>query len=358
MHKIKLTPSTIQSKIFTIRGKQIMLDRDLAELYRVKTMALNQAVKRNAERFPERLRFQLTKEDVNLISQIVISNGKTQIFDSKESNIISQNAANSAKRGGVRKLPYAFTEQGVAMLSAVLRSSTAIQISLQIMDAFVEMRHYLATNADFINQFAGDIDHPPVSQDGLLQLAVQTSRIAAQTSQLTYDMAGLKSNDIERKNELKKIMDYFNDPSTYKHFKLDKGDPLGADLNYAKIYSLAQKNIVLVDNYINVKTLDQMRNVANNVSITILSDQYGRERLTENILDDFRKIRTDLQISLHPANHTFHDRYIFVDYGLPYEKLFLSGASPKDSGKRVSTLVQIEKPELYHNDIKEMLDKN
>src|SRR5574344_166727 len=123
----------------------------------------------------------------------------------------------------------------------------------------------------------------------------------------------------------------------FLHFKLDKGDPLGADLNYAKIYSLAQKN---------------------NVSITILSDQYGRERLTENILDDFRKIRTDLQISLHPANHTFHDRYIFVDYGLPYEKLFLSGASPKDSGKRVSTLVQIEKPELYHNDIKEMLDKN
>src|SRR5574344_1760879 len=76
MHNIKLTLSTIQSKIFTSRGKQIMLDRDLAELYRVKTMALNQAVKRNAERFPERLRFQLTKEDVDLISQVVISNGK------------------------------------------------------------------------------------------------------------------------------------------------------------------------------------------------------------------------------------------------------------------------------------------
>lgn len=112
-------PTSIQTKIYEIRGKQVMLDFDLAELYQVTTGNLNKAVKRNIERFPERFMFQLTKDEF-----LIFQNG-------------------TSKQGGRRKLPHAFTEQGVSMLSAVLRSPTAIQVSIAIMDAFVLMRNYL-----------------------------------------------------------------------------------------------------------------------------------------------------------------------------------------------------------------------
>mgnify|MGYP002465873074 CR=1 FL=1 len=115
--------TTIQSKIYEIRGQRVMLDRDLAELYGVTTGNLNKAVKRNIERFPERFMFQLTEQEF----------------------LIFQNGTSSW--GGTRKRPYAFTEQGVSMLSAVLRSPTAIQVSIRIMDAFVAMRNYIMTTS-------------------------------------------------------------------------------------------------------------------------------------------------------------------------------------------------------------------
>ena len=115
--------ATIQSKIYEIRGQRVMLDRDLAELYGVTTGNLNKAVKRNIERFPERFMFQLTEQKF----------------------LIFQNGTSSW--GGTRKRPYAFTEQGVSMLSAVLRSPTAIQVSIRIMDAFVAMRNYIMTTS-------------------------------------------------------------------------------------------------------------------------------------------------------------------------------------------------------------------
>ena len=125
---------TIQSKIYEIRGQRVMLDRDLAELYQVTTSALNQAVKRNIERFPPDFMFQLTDvETENWKSQIVITNSITM---------------------GLRRNPYAFTEQGVSMLSAVLKSSVAIQVSIAIMRAFVAMRNYITTTTQITAELA------------------------------------------------------------------------------------------------------------------------------------------------------------------------------------------------------------
>lgn len=123
----------IQSKIYEIRGCRVMLDFDLAELYQVETKVLNRAVKRNIDRFPERFMFQLTnKEFTDLRFQIGTSNG----------------------RGGTRYMPYAFTEQGVSMLSAVLRSPVAVQVSISIMDAFVAMRNYITTTSTITAELA------------------------------------------------------------------------------------------------------------------------------------------------------------------------------------------------------------
>lgn len=118
-----ITPVLIESKIFLIRGKQVMIDRDLAELYGVETKVINQAVKRNLERFPEEFRFQLTEDEMDEL-----------VTNCDRFNVLKHSSA----------LPYVFTEQGVAMLSAVLRSETAVQVSIRIMNAFVQLRHFVS----------------------------------------------------------------------------------------------------------------------------------------------------------------------------------------------------------------------
>ena len=130
-----LEENSIRSKIHVIRGQQVMLDRDLAELYGVETKVLNQAVKRNKERFPEEFCFQITREEVE---REIIS--RSQFVTLKN---------NDDRRGtNIKYLPYVFTEQGVAMLSSVLKSETAIKASIQIMKAFVSMRRFLQNNSD------------------------------------------------------------------------------------------------------------------------------------------------------------------------------------------------------------------
>ena len=125
----KYETDNIKNLIYTIRGKQVMLDNDVAMLYHYETKKINQAVKRNIERFPEKFCFQLTEEEMeNLRSQIVTSSLKNENY------------------GGRRYLPYAFTEQGIAMLSGLLKNEIAVQVSIYIMDAFVEMRKFIAIN--------------------------------------------------------------------------------------------------------------------------------------------------------------------------------------------------------------------
>ena len=130
MDNEEITPILVQSKIFLIRGKQVMIDRDLAELYGVETKRITEAVKRNIERFPEAFRFQITSEEKDFL----------------RSQNATLNEENESQRGKHTKyLPFVFTEQGVAMLSAVLHSPTAIQVSIKIMDAFVKLRHYVSS---------------------------------------------------------------------------------------------------------------------------------------------------------------------------------------------------------------------
>ncbi|HHJ53604.1 MAG TPA: ORF6N domain-containing protein, partial [Caldithrix abyssi] len=138
--------NSIQKMIYTIRGVQVMLDSDLAKLYGVETKMLNKAVKRNRERFPEQFMFRLSKDEwEKLRFQIGTSN--------REQNSLNfQNGFSQTKRGGRRYLPYVFTEQGVAMLSAVLRSETAVKVSIRIMEAFVAMRHFMQTNAQIFQR--------------------------------------------------------------------------------------------------------------------------------------------------------------------------------------------------------------
>jgi ORF6N domain. len=163
----------IQNKIYTIRGQRVMLDRDLAEMYSVETRVLNQAVRRNIDRFPDDFMFQLTdKEFRELKSQIEMSN----------ENLKSQIVTSSW--GGVRKLPYAFTELGVAMLSSVLKSKTAIQINMGIMRAFVTIRQALTNpqpdRYEELKQYMDEIliDQNDINEDTRMQLELINQTLA------------------------------------------------------------------------------------------------------------------------------------------------------------------------------------
>ena len=147
-----LINSSVEKMIQVIRDKQVLLDRDLATLYGVETKVLNQAVKRNQERFPERNCFQLTRDELP---------------NPSKSQIVTLNVSGNKRGSNVKKLPFAFTEQGVAMLASVLRSETAVRVSLQIMDAFVEMRHILLRNGGLVNRLS-NVESKMLEQDARL----------------------------------------------------------------------------------------------------------------------------------------------------------------------------------------------
>lgn len=286
-----------------------MLDADLAEIYGYSTGAFNQQVKNNIEKFDDDFRFQITQtEFAGLISKFLISN-----------------------RGGTRKMPYAFTEQGIYMLMTVLKGEQATAQSKALIRLFKQMKDYIiAENQNLLGT------------NGIVQ-------IATQTVQNTQDIARLSVEMQENRDALQKVMDNFIDPSTYKHFLILNGQRLDADIAYTQIYGMAKKSITIIDDYVGVKTLDLLRQIAKGVSVTIYSDNRSFEALTEQMRKDFLAVRPDVKLTMNKTRDKFHDRYIFLDYGLKSEKLFHCGASSKDAGNKITTIMQIEYTQAYHS---------
>lgn len=274
-----LQPINIENKILVIRGQQVMLDRDLAELYGVETKVLNQAVKRNIERFPERFMFQLDNNEHSFLrSQIVTSKTET--------------------RGGRQYLPYAFTEQGCAMLSSVLRSETAIQVSIKIMDAFVAMRHFLQNNAQVFAELKAIRQH-----------------------QIDTDLH-LKESD-RRIDELFDRMDKYAIDDTQGIFF--QGQIFDAYAKFESFLQAATHDIVLIDNYVDLSVLERLAKKQPNVNVTIYTQP--NTHLTAQDVHTF-----NAQYPTLTLRHTtaMHDRFLIIDN----TTLYHIGASLKDLGKR------------------------
>ena len=266
----------IEPLIKVIRGQQVMLDKDLATLYGVEAKVLNQAVKRNIERFPDDFRFQLTKEEC-LRSQIVTLNEK--------------------QGKHLKYMPYAFTEQGVAMLSSVLRSQTAIEVNIQIMRAFVSMRHFMVNNASVFSRLETIEYH---------QLEMQQH---------------LQESD-KRIEEVFRRLDEGN--AKPKQGVFYNGQIYDAYTFVSDLIKSAKKRIVLIDNYVNETVLTLLDKRDNNVSAIIYTQQISRQ--------------FQLDIDRHNAQYapidveTFrlsHDRFLCID-----DNVYHLGASIKDLGKK------------------------
>ena len=266
----------IETLIKVIRGQQVMLDKDLATLYGVEAKVLNQAVKRNVERFPDDFRFQLTKEEC-LRSQIVTLNEK--------------------QGQHLKYMPYAFTEQGVAMLSSVLRSQTAIDVNIQIMRAFVSMRHFMVNNASVFSRLE----------------TIEYHQLEMQQHQQETD---------KRIDEVFRRLDEGN--AKPKQGVFYNGQVYDAYTFVSDLIKSAKKRIVLIDNYVDETVLTLLDKRDNNVSAIIYTQQISRQ--------------FQLDIDRHNAQYapidveTFrlsHDRFLCID-----DDVYHIGASIKDLGKK------------------------
>ncbi|MFP4656869.1 MAG: ORF6N domain-containing protein, partial [Candidatus Woesearchaeota archaeon] len=264
-----------------------MLDRDLAELYGVETRTLNQAVKRNKERFPERYMFQLDEEEMKYL-------------DSPDNNLKSQSV--TSRWGGTRKLAYVFTEQGVSMLSAVLKSKKAVDISIRIIDAFVEMRHYIQNNANVFNKFE-QIDQKLLSHDNQLNQIFK----AIESKQLTPNQG------------------IFYDGQIFDAYRF-----------ISNLIEKAESKIILIDNYINEDTLTMLSKKKKEVKATI----YTREITSKTKLAEKRFNQQYGNLKMIQFNKS-HDRFLIID-----NQIYHIGASLKDAGKRWFAFSKIERPGL------------
>ena len=336
----------LKSRIYTIRGAKVMLDADLAEIYGYETRKFNEQVKNNIEKFDEDFRFQLTSEEFEILkSKILTSNcGNSPNFDNfnKSGNLMSKIRISSW--GGVRKMPYAFTEQGIYMLMTVLKGEQATAQSKALIRLFKQMKDYIAAEN---KQLLGN--------DGIAQIALQTAqntrdiaKHSAGIRELSGEVHDMRENLGKVNLDLQKVMENFIDPTTFKHFLILDGRKLEADIAYMKIYGMAKKNIIIIDNYLGVKTLDLLRGIAKGISIRIISNAMGCAALTPDIVNDFSIARPDINLTIQQTSRKFHDRYIFLDYDTPNEKLFHCGASSKDAGNKITTIMQIECTEIYH----------
>ena len=287
--------NNVESLIRVIRGQQVMLDRDLAELYGVETRRLNEQVKRNIERFPEDFMFQLTSNEFdNLKSQIAISSW-----------------------GGVRKLPYAFTEQGVAMLSGVLKSSTAVEANIRIMRAFVSMRHFMVNNAAIFQRLEtiefNQLESNKVQAKILAHQEVQDHRIDEIFRRLDEGMYKPKQG-------------IFFDNQIYDAYSF-----------VSELVKSAKQRIILIDNYVDESVLTLLDKREDTVSAIIYTQQISRQLRLD--VDRHNSQYPPIEISVFRRSH---DRFLCID-----DTVYHVGASIKDLGKKWFAFSKMEdfKPE-------------
>lgn len=273
---IPIDETNITNLIYTIRGKQVMLDSDLAALYQVETKHLNRQRSRNSDRFPEDFCFQLTKEEYDFL---------------RCQNVTSKNGEGS---GGRRYMPYMFTEQGIAMLSAVLKSDVATKVSVNIMRAFVEMRKFVLSNSEMFARL---------------------------------DRVELKQLETDKK--LEEVFNYIASNTEVKQKIFFDGQIYDAFSFIVDLIGKAQKKLILVDNYVDV-----------------LIATAGKGRLSTKDINKFNAQYPRLSVK---TTMDFHDRFLVIDD----QEVYLIGASIKDAGKKSFAITKIE----YGKIVQDLINK-
>jgi len=306
----------LQSKIYTIREMKVMLDFDLAEIYGYSVKAFNRQVKNNIDKFDKDFMFQINEYEYSFL---------------RCKNCTSKIEA----RGGRRYLPYAFTEQGIYMLMTVLKGDLATRQSKILIRLFKGMKDFIIDSGNLIGQNEG-------------------AKLAFQTSQNTKDIAIIKETMVT-KAELTDFMKLFDTGIRNEEILILDGEPFKADFAYQKIYGTAEKSIIVIDDYLGLKTLHHLAGAKNGVQITIISDNKGKNPLKLTEYNDFLKEYPNVKINFIVSLGRIHDRYIALDFGTKNERLYHCGASSKDAGRRITTILEIKGIADYKTTLESLL---
>ena len=265
--------------------------------------------------------FQLTKEEVELVKSQFVTSRNIGYFEGQE--------------GGRRKLPYAFTEQGIYMLAIVLRGELAEQQSIFIMRTFREMCHYISQNQQFVTRNEMELLTAKVGT-----ITERQDRMEKKVEFIQKDVTILADNFITDKDK--------------KDFVIYKGQKLEADIAYIEIYQQAKKSIYVVDDYMNAKSLQHLSQKADGVEVVLFTEngKGGRGFLTNSLVTDFQNEYPTIRIKPNPD---CHDRLIVLDYGEETEKVYHCGASSKDAGKKLCAINQITETAIIHPVIDRLL---
>ena len=327
---IEISEEYLRSRIHKIRGQEVLLDSDLAEIYGYDTKGFNRQVKNNIEKFDSDFMFELTGEEVEDLR-----------CKNCTANISPKNRYN----------PHVFTEQGLYMLMTVLKGPLAVKQSKALIRTFKKMKDYILENQGLIGQRE------------YLQLSMQVSQNLNNTIDLRRDLSEIeeqvanvvdKLSDIVYKSDLADVMTEFGESQLKRDFIILDGEPFKADQAFSEIYSKAKANIFIIDNYIGIKTLEHLIECKPGVKVTIFSDNV-RNCLCADVYSDFCKEYPHLSIDLKRTCGKFHDRYIVLDFETALEKIYLCGASSKDAGGRISSITEWMTKDLIDPILKEML---
>ena len=319
----ELNSETIESMIYIIRGVKVMLDYDLAKIYGYTTKAFNQQVQRNISKFPERYRFKLFKDEIKNISR---------------SHFVTMNDKEDNRGYNFKYMPYAFTEQGIYMLMTVLNGELATKQSIILIDTFKQMKDYIV-----------ECDNMVSSSELLKLINEQNDKFVKKD-----DFEKFKKDTNKIKANLSKVMDYFVDNNYKNHYVFFKGDRIDADVFYQGLFLKAKHSIIIIDNYIDFKTLLLLKCVNKKASITILTDNKGTNDLNNIFVDDFKK---DTNINLIiKENKELHDRYIAIDLNYKKEELYHLGPSIKDTGNNGGAINRVLDVNIYRDIINNMLN--
>jgi len=291
----------IRNFIYVVRNQQVMLDSDLALLYQVETKRLNEAVKRNISRFPKGFRFQLTESEcVNLRSQFATSS-----------------FGNDENHGGRRYLTYAFTEQGIAMLSAVLKSDIAIKTSINIMNTFVEMRKFIGNNALLFERISN---------------------------------VELKQQEYQKhtNERLEQVFNYISENEEISQKIFFNGQIYDAFSLLVKLIQKAKDKIILIDGYVDIETLNLLSKKSKRVVIAVYT--HRKTNLNDIDIKNFNRQYPFLEVKY---TRSFHDRFLIIDDKEAYH----IGASLKDAGKKCFGINLIEDNSIIDEILKRLKNK-